>query len=101
MENSSSDDENCTPPDVLDTAKAMTHNLLPEKSRKFYEKTYQEFLAWKTDKKAMSFSENVLLAYFQNLAEKYKVSSLWSKYSMIKSTLIIYHNVDVTKYRYR
>lgn len=33
-----SDDDICTPPDILELATKLTHNLLPEKSRKLYEK---------------------------------------------------------------
>lgn len=94
----SGDSGDCTPPDILEAASNMTMNLLPAKSRSNYNKCYHEFMEWKMNKNATSFSENVLLAYFQELSEKYKVSSMWVKYSMIKSTLNIYNEVDITKY---
>lgn len=96
--NTDDTDENLTPPDILETAKKLTNSLLPEKSRKAYDKCYQDFITWKMNKKANSFSENVLLAYFQELSDNFKCSSLWSKYSMIKSTLSIYNEIDITKY---
>ena len=53
----------------------------------------------KTEEKAIkSFSENVLLAYFGKLADKYKPSSLWSRYAMLKSTLNINYNVSIESY---
>lgn len=93
-----SDDDICTPPDILELATKVTHNLLPEKSRKLYEKEYNNFLAWKIEKKTTSFSENVILVYLKDLSDKFKPSSMWAKYSMLKSTLSIYNNIDITKY---
>ncbi|KAL4707962.1 hypothetical protein ACJJTC_010578 [Scirpophaga incertulas] len=91
-------DEICTPPDILELATEVTHNLLPEKSRNLYEKEYNNFLAWKIEKKTTSFSENVILAYLKDLSDKFKPSSMWAKYSMLKFTLNIYNNIDITKY---
>lgn len=98
MSESSDFEENATPPDILSAAKDMTNNLLPAKSRKVYDRCYEEFIDWKTQKKAASFSENVVMAYFQELSDKYKCSSLWTKYSMLKSTISINHEVDISKY---
>jgi hypothetical protein len=84
---SSSSDEfiNLTPPQVLNAAKKATLSLLPEKSTDRYLQAYQNFIIWKTSKDANSFSENVFLAYFMELSQKYKSSSLWCYYSMLKS----------------
>lgn len=87
-----------TPPDISNAAKDISNQLLPEKSRKQYEKAYQDFMNWKISKSSTSFSEDVLLVYFQELSEKFKSSSLWTFYSMLKSTLSINHNVDISKY---
>ncbi|KAL4714615.1 hypothetical protein ACJJTC_019678 [Scirpophaga incertulas] len=65
----------CTPPDILELATEVTHR-----------------------KKTTSFSENVILAYLKDLSDKFKPSSMWAKYSMLKSTLNIYNNIDITKY---
>ncbi|RVE54348.1 hypothetical protein evm_000833 [Chilo suppressalis] len=91
-------DENLTPPDILETATKMTNNLLPEKSRKIYEKTYEEFMDWRMKKNTTSYFENVLLVYFQEMSEKLKSPTLWTKFSMLKSILGIHHNIDMTKY---
>ncbi|CAG9784610.1 unnamed protein product [Diatraea saccharalis] len=49
-------------------------------------------------KNAKSFSENVVLAYFNELASTYKPSSLWTTYSMQKSTLKMKNGVDINLY---
>lgn len=94
----SSDEENCTPPEILQMARITTENLLPAKSKKVYESVYKSFMEWRDSKKTSSFSENVILAYFGELSEKYKASSLWTHYSMLRSTLEIHHNIKLDTY---
>lgn len=100
MSSSSSDNEiMCTPPDIRDKAKIATHNLLPTKSRERYEHVYRKFMDWKLEHHIKSFSENVMLAYFEELSTEMKPSSLWSIYSMLKSTININHEAtDISKY---
>lgn len=99
MENEQVSEFSCTPPDILEKAEAASSSaLLPEKSRRSYDKAYQSFMDWRIQKKAMSFSENVLLVYFVELSEKYKSSSLWSFYSMLRTVLVINHDVNIEKY---
>uniref|UniRef100_A0A6P7GY87 Uncharacterized protein LOC114348327 n=1 Tax=Diabrotica virgifera virgifera TaxID=50390 RepID=A0A6P7GY87_DIAVI len=89
---------NCTPPEIVELATATASTLIPETSKSIYNKTYATFNEWRVRNNAKSFSENVLLAYFAELSAKYKPSSLWSLYSMIKSMLRINHDVDLEKY---
>lgn len=89
----------CTPPEIVQLAAATTSTLIPETSKSIYNKTYASFNEWRLRNKANSYSENVLLAYFAELGAKYKPSSLWSFYSMIKSVLKINHDVDLEKYK--
>ncbi|KAJ8976803.1 hypothetical protein NQ317_018462 [Molorchus minor] len=49
-------------------------------------------------KNVQVYSENVLLAYFSENAKNYKSSTLWAQYSMVKSCLIIYDNIDISKF---
>lgn len=88
----------CTPPEIVELAAVTTATLIPEKSKSIYKKTYASFNEWRLRNNANSFSENVLLAYFAELSAKYKPSSLWSFYSIIKSMLRINHDVDLEKY---
>lgn len=90
------DDEECTLPDT--TINVETMNYLPNKSRKQYEKQYELFMDWKMTKNITSFSEDVLLAYFNELSNKFKSTSLWVHYSMIKATLNIKNQIDISNY---
>ncbi|KAL4719082.1 hypothetical protein ACJJTC_002118 [Scirpophaga incertulas] len=71
----------CTPPDILELATEVTNR---KENQSINQNT--------------SFSENVILAYLKDLSDKFKPSSMWAKYSMLKSTLNIYNNIDITKY---
>ena len=90
----SDSDEFCLTPEEINTkANSALNNLLPEKSKFRYEKVYNQFMEWKTRNGVSSFSENVFIAYFEELAQDKKPSSLWSIYSMIKSTINIKHQI--------
>jgi hypothetical protein len=56
-----------TPPNITEAAKSATLNLLPETSRKMYQRAYNLFLEWKAYQNAKSFSENVVMVYFGDL----------------------------------
>lgn len=88
----------CTPPEIVQLAAATTSTLIPETSKSIYNKVYATFNEWRLRNNTNSFSENVLLAYFAELSAKYKPSSLWSFYSIIKSMLRINNDVDLEKY---
>lgn len=90
--------ENLTPPEMVEQATRATNNLLPAKSAKIYEKLYMEFINWKDQNKASSFSENVLIVYFDQLSTKWKSSTLWKQYSILKLMLSIRHNIDISLY---
>lgn len=102
IDNNNSDSEveymENTPPEIVEIALNATLNLLPQKSREKYECAYQKFMEWRKNKKIPSFSENVILAYFEEQSKSYKASTLWSQYSMLRSTLSIKNNVDISKY---
>lgn len=95
---SDTDEDICTPPEITEIANTATLNLLPEKSRKQYEIAYNRFREWCADKKAVHFTENVLLAYFSERSTKVKPSSLWSEYSMVRASLSVKHDVDIKTY---
>lgn len=95
----SDSDMSCTPPDIADTAKMVTLNLLPEKSRKKYEKQYDLFMSWCNTRKVSKYSENVLIAYFAEKSKNMKSSTLWSIYSMLKAGLSAKNNIDIASYK--
>ncbi|KAG4081131.1 hypothetical protein HA402_011976 [Bradysia odoriphaga] len=87
-----------TPPEVIKAACDAKTNLLPKKSNDRYQQAYNSFQAWKSSKGATSNSERTLLAYFNEMKKKFAASSLWSKYSMLKSTMVIYDQIDISTY---
>lgn len=86
------------PQEIVEAANAAAADLLPDKSRAKYTAVYSKFMEYRADKNLTSLSENVLLAYFSDLATTRKASTLWSLYSMLKSTLLVKHNVDIRIY---
>ncbi|RZB40420.1 hypothetical protein BDFB_014589 [Asbolus verrucosus] len=46
----------------------------------------------------MTINEEVMLSYFLNLKKKYAISSMWSKYSMLKAAIKVYKNIDIGKH---
>ncbi|KAI4459453.1 scy1-related s/t protein kinase-like [Holotrichia oblita] len=58
-----------TPPEIREQAIKATDNLLPEKSRIQYERAYNLFSKWCSEKQIKIYSENVLVAYFQQHSE--------------------------------
>lgn len=95
---SESEVENYTPPEIIEQAAKTANNILPEASKERYEIAYQKFMDWRIENNVNSFSENVLMAYFGHITNRFKPSSLWSTYSMLKSVLNIKHNTNIAGY---
>lgn len=90
--------EYLTPPEFLERATRATSNL-PARSAKAYEKLYSQFMNWRDSNFITSFSEDVLNDYFNELISKnLKSTTLCVHYSILKSTLLVKHNVDISKY---
>ncbi|KAF2895479.1 hypothetical protein ILUMI_10697 [Ignelater luminosus] len=86
------------PPEVAEIANAAISNLLPTKSKGWYEKAYTQFREWCIMKNVVKVSESVLLAYLEEKSRKVKPSTLWSTFSMLKATLNVKENIDVRKF---
>ncbi|KAJ3649680.1 hypothetical protein Zmor_021407 [Zophobas morio] len=78
------------PQSIVDAANTATLNLLAQKSRDLYDKSYNRFRERCREKKAKTYSENVLLAYFDEKSKEYKSSTLWAQYSMIRSCIQVH-----------
>ncbi|KAJ8976936.1 hypothetical protein NQ317_015405 [Molorchus minor] len=89
---------NCESEEIVEAANIAISNLLPTKSRSLYDIAYNRFKKWCAEKNVQVYSENVLLTYFSENAKNYKSSTLWAQYSMVKSCLIIYDNIDISKF---
>ncbi|XP_063370769.1 uncharacterized protein LOC134659092 [Cydia amplana] len=76
----------------------MSSDGLPTKSKEKYITTYENFISWRKEKNITSFCEDVLLLYFEEISAKYKPTSLWAFYSMLKCGLKRRHNVNIKEY---
>ncbi|KAJ8915684.1 hypothetical protein NQ315_000618 [Exocentrus adspersus] len=97
--NSDSDEEFANPPpDFLEKASNVSLNLLPAKSRKRYDKYYDLFNKWKKSKKAKNVTENILLAYFSERSKTVNSATLWSEFSILKSTYKVKENINLDNF---
>lgn len=88
-----------TPAELREAARNVVDNLLPDKSGRLYRECYKQFLEWQVPRGTTSVSEDTMLVYFAEMSKKFKPSSLWAKYSMLKSTILNSRNVDIGKYK--
>ncbi len=94
-----SENRPATPEELIAAASTATEKLLPAKSKARYEQVYYSFQQWKEEKKTTSNSERVLLAYFTELISNNNMpSTLWSKYSILKATMKVKNQVDISTY---
>jgi integrase len=84
---------------IEEATKAASCSLLPTKSQERYKQSYENLIEWYATKDTEEISENVLL---ENFLEKSNVlkspASLWSKYSMLKLTISVNNNLDISKF---
>lgn len=95
---SSENDCEIVPEAIRQAAQNVTMDLLPQRSKILYTKAHNAFKTWRKEQHSNSFCEDVLLAYFADLAKKYAPSSLWATYSMLKTTFNCYDHIDISKY---
>lgn len=99
LESSDSDsDEESIIRNFGEEGRLIINKLLPAKSCIKYENTYNSFMKWRTDYKAKTFDENVLIVYFEELSKKLKPSTLWCQWSMLRTTLNLRHGININKY---
>jgi hypothetical protein len=89
------------PLEIEEAAANVVSSLLPDKSQAKYEHFYKRFTDWCTSKKIKNEAkEKVVLAFFEELSKKYKCSSLWAFYSMLRATISMKQNVDISKFNH-
>lgn len=87
------------PQEIEEAATRATLDLLPTKSKKQYELAYKRFVEWcDRNNVAGKYSENVMLAYFEQNSKIWKSSTLWAHFSMIKAMLNVNNNQDISKF---
>jgi hypothetical protein len=90
-----------TSPELKNIADCAVSNLIPEKSKRQYDKCYNDFKERCNKNNVKTVSEIVVLVVLAYLMEKSKTvksSTLWSTYSMLKLTLNIRDGIGVTKF---
>ncbi|KAJ8674247.1 hypothetical protein QAD02_005509 [Eretmocerus hayati] len=86
---------------VLEQARRIRLESLPIRSKKHYTQRYNKYKKWCSDNKIPHFiNEDVMLLYMDHLhkVDKFTSSTLWAVYSMLKSCINAYDNVDITNY---
>lgn len=68
---------------------------VPDKSRAQYDHTYQEYRKWCLKNNMEMTTEDGILRYFTTEMATYKSSSLWTKYSMLRSTIKLFEGIDI------
>ncbi|KAJ8914432.1 hypothetical protein NQ315_017528 [Exocentrus adspersus] len=76
------------PNHIRQVALTAKTELLPKKSKHLYEH----------DMKIIKTSEDAMLAYVNTALKNYKSSSLWSQYSMLRSTIKLKEGVDISQF---
>lgn len=73
--------------------------MLPARSERIYLKHFQEFKEWflKNGGKADEVDGDDLLAFFHSHRDSMSPTSMWSKYSAIKATLLAVDGIALTK----
>ncbi len=98
--NSSSDEEDSMPSDIMRAAdEAMTvPAIIPERSRSTYESCYKNFCEWLKESKIKTITQQVMLAYFTHKSKNRQSTTLWSEYSKLKCMIYADRNVDISRF---
>ncbi|HJY23391.1 MAG TPA: hypothetical protein VJ279_10920 [Hanamia sp.] len=91
-------ENNEVPDEIREIASAARENLLPTKSRHIYEDTYRTYQKWCSEKKIGKTTEDSILAFFHHVLSSYKSSSLWTKFSMLRTTIKLNDGIDIGTY---
>ena len=86
------------PPEIVEAAKEVTLNLLPDKSKRLYASTYDNLKSWCATKKTTLFLEEVFLAYFKDMSKTISPPTSWNRFSMLKTTIKTFDKIDISNY---
>lgn len=84
--------------DIEIAPEAIITSTISEKSKITYEVVYKRFVEWCHDNKFDNITEEIMLAYFLEKSEKQKASTLWSHYSMLRTTIFNKKQIDISKF---
>ncbi|KAG4067645.1 hypothetical protein HA402_005417 [Bradysia odoriphaga] len=86
------------PLELLQEYEKAMNSILPKRSTDRYMQAYDVFRNWQKSHRTKSFDKIIIMAYLSEASAKYKPTTLWSIYSMLKKTLLVKHNVDLKAY---
>ena len=88
------------PEKVRQSYEAALAKTMPSKSAKKYAEAFVHFDNWRRlNEVSGNFSQEIFMAYFKDLAEKWTPKTLWARYSMIKAIALKDHDVDINGYK--
>lgn len=91
-------DQDIIPEAIIKAAESAAFETLPALSKERYLKAYDAFEAWKKFNNVQGCSEQIMMAYFYEMSKIKKPTTLWATYSMLKSTIKVKENLDVSKF---
>ena len=84
---------------IIERADDIVLNSLPKRSKEKYVIAYAKFVQWRSEHKIeqKDMCEEVMLVYLNKLyeEEKLKPLTIWSRYSMLKRTLLAYESLSI------
>lgn len=98
LESDHSDDLECTSQETAIGANEDGMGVLPCKSRARYEVAYTKFMQWHNEKQCQEITEEEILEYLTTKSKLFRASTLSSEYSMLKATLNVYQNLDISRF---
>lgn len=91
-ENEDEDDEEYDEDDATSDKPARVYKRIG------YENRYNDFVKWRESMNLKDANQSTMLNYFESLSEKFKPSTLWSLFSILKLRILEKENVDISTY---
>lgn len=71
---------------------------VPNRSRVKYNHAYQEYRKWCFKNDIETTTDDSIITYFTTDLAPYKSSSLWTKYSMLRTTIKLFEGIDISTF---
>lgn len=86
--------------EIEEKVKNTMGDLIPNKSKKIYQKQYFCFVSFFPETTDISslISENTLIAYFADLKGRFAPSTLWLHHSILKKEILLRHSIDISTF---
>lgn len=98
LEEESEDDEEDEDDDEDFAGPESSNGVSREYKRNGYEGRYNEFMRWRNSMNLTVTNQSTLLTYFEGLSEKWKPTTMWSVFSILKTMLMEKEKIDIGNY---